>query len=233
MPFVGFPVFPHAPRDPSVKMGRSSPRLPTPSRPPTPNLPAAPCSPERAPKNAAAWNEPRCEQRAPLSAACPAHLPCTASSARRMHADGPAALLSLLCPPAHASQVGPPRLTTGERSRAPKRSTSRTCSEQAPANRRCPDHGRAEVATLRRSPLVAFPRFQRAATVRTTSQPHEETETVVRAPSQPLRVCLTPETLMGFPPSGLCSTWRSGPVSAPHPPLPLGGTRGAASTPEA
>jgi hypothetical protein len=63
------------------------------------------------------------------------------------------------------------------------------------------------VATSRRSPLVAFLRFQRTVPLRAT------------LPT--CRVCFAPATLMSFSPSRLSAARRGGCVSAALPPMPF------------
>jgi hypothetical protein len=224
LPLCGSPVFLRSPRCPPMKTGRSSPRLPAPPGLPTPNLPAAPATSVRNALRAA---------RPKSSAACLPRLPARCKQRTHSRCGRPGS------PP--EPSVALQRIRAGS-ARPASRRVTRTGAEapdladapsRSPANRPPRSHGLTGVATPRRSPLMAFLRLQRAAAVSSTAQPHEETEPLLKHLSSRSGSVSPRKRSWASPPSGLCSAWRSGPVSAPHPPLPLSDAKDAASTPEA
>jgi hypothetical protein len=212
MPFGGFPVFLRSPRAP-LGEERSAPlvgfRAPSGLR--TPSLTAVPAT---ARPTALRTEQPGWRQRVLRSAMC---TPGRRSDPKRAHR-----CAGRHCsPPEHSlalqrielGQLGPPsdgRTRSGAEAPARVVAPLRVIGE--PISRRVTAHG---VATPRAKPAhdVSTPSASRYRAG--SDRAPRGNPIVTRALSQPLRVCFTPDTLLGFSPSGAYSVWRAGSASPP------------------
>lgn len=207
MPFDGYPVFQLSPRDVSVKIRRSSRRLPRPSKASDSTTPRRACT-EHRPARAGA-----------LAAASPpatrlAHPEGFASRTfAETHGNLPERSLLFSAksrenpfPPFDRTPDSAPKHEAGSTARRSSDGAS-TATRLAPCRRGLPRPAR--------SPLIAFLRFQRAASPDVPrTRPRPDTLSARRSLDRP--GLFHPENARELPPSGRYSARRWEPVSGLH-----------------